>query len=289
MMHTYGEWDESDFLTDEDGNVEIFMRVYPDNSDYEGYHPGDNFVICCVVGDTGYLSDTTYPLTSWKKMRIEYDYMEGCTLSTIGFTTIERAFKGENILYGGSRNYNHCTYLEFKEDSTHLFRSDANINSYAFDFTKLELQMKEFFASYRSDSIQYPFYHIGACSLAYTPDTLNIHGQCLYRISMDSLNYTPYMSTVYISKIINDFDGELTEWQLKAAIGLISSHELGHFAAQLTDAYLEPGDHTDPAYCIMIHSGNIAENMRYGNNMYFCPACIRLIRGVMYVRGPQVF
>jgi hypothetical protein len=287
-----GEWGESEFLTDENGDVEIFMRVYPDDSDYQGYHPGDNFIINCVVGDTGYLSDTTYPLTSWKKMRIEYDYMEGCTLSTVGFTTIERAFKGQDIDGGIDKDsLNHRTYLEFRDDSRqdsiHLWKSDKNLSREVFDFDIFEQEVTNFWALNRSDPDNYPFYLVGACSVKNAPE--RIYGSCAYTLSADSLVYTYFISCAYISKIINNFSGSLDEWQLKTLIGLVSSHELGHFAAKLVDAYLEPQDHTDAVHCLMTDGDQMAQNLKNNQNMFFCPVCIYRFRGNMYIMGPQIF
>lgn len=258
------------------------MRVYPDKSVYQGYHPGDNFFIQCVLGDTAYYSDTIY---AWKKMRIEYDYMEGCTLSTVGFTTIERVFKGENIFSGGNRDYNHCTYLEFRDDSRqdsiHLWKSDKNLTSYAFEDLN---SVDDFYERHRDDSTNYPFYLVGAYSLESSPKA---YGICRKKGSGDA--YTPYISCVFVHRIINKFGTELTSWQLKALIGLVASHELGHFATKLTDAYEEPWDHTDSAHCVMTDVEATTNNLRHGENMFFCPACIHRFRGNMYVEGPQVF
>jgi len=218
-------------------------------------------------------------------MRIEYDYMEGCTLSTLGFTTIERAFKGENVLYGGNRDYNHCAYLEFKDDSTHLFRSDTNLYpNYFIDVSS----MRDFYLDYRDDTAHYPFYVVGACSLLTHP---GVHGVCLVRpFFSDSLIRIPYLTSVFVPNIINDFGGELTSAQLKIVIGLVASHELGHFAARLEEAYgSTSGEHVDPQHCIMGSSTWMAQNLRYGENSFFCPACIYRFRGNMYVGGTQVF
>jgi len=278
-------FDLENFYTDENGRVRLFMCVYPDNSIYQGYHPGDNFGIRCVIGDTAYYSDINNPLTSWKKIRIEYDYMEGCTLTTVGFTTIERAFKGENILKGGNRDYNHCTYLEFKDDSRqdsiHLWRSDKDLTRFAFNNAN---HMYYFYLDYRDDSTNYPFYFVGACSLQSHP---NAAGVCLFDTS--GFIRTPFMSSVFVPKIINVCSGSLNPNDLEKMIGLIAVHELGHFAAKLTDAYLEPQDHTDTTNCFMAGAKWPLQNLINGKNMFFCPACIRRFRGNMYIEGPQVF
>jgi hypothetical protein len=275
-----GEFPWTNFFSDEDGRVSLFMRVYPDISSYQGYHPGDNFSIQCVIGDTAYYSDTIY---AWKRMRIEYDYMEGCTLSTVGFTTIERAFKGENVIYGGNRDYNHCTYLEFRDDSRqdsiHLWRSDKNFTSYVFEDLN---SVTDFYEQYRDNSTDYPFYVVGACSLLSHPKTFGI---TLFFVNTKN----PFISSVFVPKIINNYRGSLTSLNLKTMIGLVTCHELGHFAARLTDAFEEPEDHVDADRCIMNDIDHIELNLNYGQNMFFCPACIYRFRGNMYVGGPQVF
>jgi hypothetical protein len=277
------------FFSDEDGGVSLFMRVYPDKSIYEGYHPGDNFRIQCVLADTAYYSDTIY---AWKKMRIEYDYMEECTLSTVGFTAIERTFRGKNI-YGGidKDSLNHRTYLEFRDDSrqdsVHLWRSEKNLTRKAFDFNIFDQEVTSFCDLHRSNSDKYPFYLVGACSVDNAPR--KIYGSCASRVSGGGSIYTPFISCVYTSKIVNDFGGSLNSWQLKTLIGLVSSHELGHFAAKLSDAYEEPWDHTDAVHCIMTSGDQMEQNLRNSQNMFFCPACIYRFRGNMYIMGPQVF
>ncbi len=283
-----GPWSET-FSTDENGDVTLFMRVYPDKSFYEGYHPGDNFSIQCVFGDTAYYSDTIY---AWKKMRIEYDYMEGCTLSTVGFNTIERAFKGDSIFGKFDKDsLNHRTYLEFrddsKQDSIHLWKSDKNLTREVFDFDIFEQEVTNFWALHRSNSDNYPFYLVGACSVKNAPR--KIYGCSAYSLSADSSLVSYFISCVFISKIINKFSGSLNSWQLKTLIGLVSSHELGHFAAKLTDAYEEPWDHTDAVHCLMADGDQMAQNLKNNQNMFFCPACIYCFRGNMYIMGPQIF
>jgi len=273
----------TDFLTDEDGRVSLFMRVYPDDHPWHRYHPGDNFIIRCVIGDTAYYSDIVY---SWKKMRIEYDYMEGCTLSAVGLTALKRVYNGENIYTGGSIDFNHRTYLEFKDESTYFFRSDTNLNRETWDFNNIQYDVGSFWALNRSNSDNYPLYHVGACSLENVPRTKEIFGIAICSVTDTSYDY--WFSSVFVSKIMNYFSSELNSWQLKTIIGLVSSHELGHFIAKLEEAYDGTGyEHVDSLHCIMCSATQMSQNLRDEENMFFCPACIFRFRGNMYIGGPQ--
>ncbi len=252
-----------------DGMASIYFQCSPDNDGT--YHPGDNFKITAICGDSSHVSGIT---TTWKKMRIEYDCFSGCDLPDTAWWVMERIYKGENLSCFGSLDNDRNPYIEVNKSLA--MRSDVSITPIVIDTTVATLS--DFRQTYRNNSEKYPLYLVAA-------DTLKDFPYALGLTWTPADNITNKVSFVFVQSIYNRYFTLHSLDSIDLRIGCTAAHELGHFAAYLHDTTGALGYEHFSLNCLMVYR-NFTEIL---TEPRFCDSCVYHFRGNPKKRGPIIF
>lgn len=235
---------------------------------FEPWALGDNFLVKVWRVDSIMIQDSI-SLNIWRKLKIQYDCMEGCELD---FGWLQYVFEG----YGSSHtppdpndqtwNPDRCTYYEFKQ--SYVWYDDTMLERRTFDtYANRSTFLRNWFISDTTtvfhDSL-IPWYVAGVYDYAGVPDSIG--GETLLIPSEGSSGEdTLRVSLIYWA---NDSIAYFSD-DFNKALSLVTIHELGHQIARL-----EHYDHTS-SDCIM----NSPLPNPIGNyDPFFCPKCVHKFR-----------
>jgi len=268
--------------TNFEGKSLVWMKIYPD--DVSGYHPGDNYLVSAVAANDTFSRE----IFTRKRMKIEYDYMNGCNLPDTAWWMVKQIYAGYNL--DALLNYNRLPYVNFNKDTIHLKESESNLSVEVFN-SVTEIY-PDFWNTHRnkSDSLNFPFYIVGACSvtteLAQQHPELAGLGATFFMIQ--GLKKRPLISIVWTPWAKDYPSGwpfPITADSVDLFVGCVAAHELGHYGARLVDYEEDPNEHYS-SDCLM---NGLKDPGLTIMEPRFCYICIYRYRGNMYIEGDPIF
>ena len=255
--------EDSVSTTDENGHSEIFFEVAPDT--YGWWHPGDNFVIKAQVGDTTLYSDTIY---SWKRLKVEFDWMESGNIEDSVFKLVSNIFSGR-CLENTMEDLNKKAYMYINPyDTVFLIRQDTLPDQVIIDSSQVESLIQQHRDTLGlAHDYKYPIYIIGG-----TTDSLGWFGvTCIkWYIDDDSiLRRRPEGIIIFVQKII-EYVSPSQDYARKM-LAIVIAHELGHYIAGIK--------HDDPHTCDKCIMRGFNPNSLWDcEYQHFCTFCTYMFR-----------